>query len=200
MSIVFKINKVTDDYKGITFGGSEYTQKGWPKNPNGESLELLCSIDSNMVNQNLSEDLFPHDTYIYVYSTYNEGYFLDDITYFGDAEELEYLKQGYTKVVVTKEAHTIGNEAKSVNVDIDKFEIDDDSFPAFSFLSKHLPKGLSGIEGLLNDYYFVGQFYSSDIPIKNGGVLGLSDANGYLFLRKEFEEGEDSGLFFVQTA
>lgn len=52
----------------------------------------------------------------------------------------------------------------------------------------------------MDDYYFVCQLYSADIPFKDGGVLGLSDANGYLFLKKEIDDYRDAGFFFVQTA
>lgn len=201
MSIVFKLNKLTDNDKGITFGGENNSEHH--KNPIGEDLVLLFSINSNKVNSYINEEIFPSDTFISVFSTYNKDrYFLDDIVYFGDDIELNHIKTGYTKVIVKKLSECFDDEKISnpVNVDIEKYELDSNLFPAFSFISKDIPNGLIGVEGLLDEYYFIGQFYSAEIPIKNGEVLGLSDANGYLFLRKKLQHEEHDGIFFVQTA
>ncbi|ASA55374.1 DUF1963 domain-containing protein [Vibrio gazogenes] len=201
MNVVFKLNKIIDDYKGITSGGKSNCSE-WPNNPIGEKLELLFSINSNRANEYIGNSFFPHDTFIEVFSTYSKDrYFLDDVVYFGDEDELNYIKSGYTKVVIRKISEvSCDNLSGSFKLDIEKYELDNSSYPAFSFLSKAIPNGLQGVETLLDEYYFVGQFYSADIPLRDGGVLGLSDANGYLFLRKQLQYNGDDGVFFVQTA
>lgn len=57
-----------------------------------------------------------------------------------------------------------------------------------------------GRKNLLDDYDFVCQLYSSDIPARGGGALYLSDAIGYVFLKKEITDCNDAGFFFVQVA
>ncbi len=76
----------------------------------------------------------------------------------------------------------------------------DNDYPAFSFLSNQIPNGMIGSEKLIKEYDFICQLYSADIPSKDGGILGLSDAIGYLFLKKDIDDYNNAGLFFVQTA
>ena len=57
-----------------------------------------------------------------------------------------------------------------------------------------------GYDKIIKDYDFICQLYSADIPSKDGGALGLSDAIGYLFLKKHIDDVDNAGLFFVQSA
>ncbi|MBI0158328.1 MULTISPECIES: hypothetical protein [unclassified Snodgrassella] len=50
----------------------------------------------------------------------------------------------------------------------------------------------------MHEYDFIGQLYSSDIPVHDGGALFLSDAIGYLFLKKKIDDFNNAGLFLLK--
>ncbi|OKP23409.1 hypothetical protein [Serratia fonticola] len=188
---------------GVKFGGGAFIEGEWPKNPIGEDLTLLLTIDSDKLNERVNTFKLPEGKYISVFSTYNENrYFLDDVVFFGDDVELNYIKSGFTRVTLSESSKLSvnSNNLNCKNVKLEVRELDSSDYPAFSFLSNEIPKGMVGYESLLSEYNFICQLYSADIPSEDGGVLGLSDAVGYLFLKKEIEDYNDAGLFFVQTA
>lgn len=78
--------------------------------------------------------------------------------------------------------------------------LNDIEYPTFSFISDKIPASIFDCNKLVDEYRFVCQVYSADIPSRDGGALGLSDAIGYLFLRKKIIDYSDAGFFFVQSA
>lgn len=188
---------------GVKFGGGAFIDGEWPKNPIGEDLTLLFTIDNDKLNEIVDTFKLPQGKYISVFSTYNKDrYFLDDVVFFGDNVELNYIKSGFTRVTLSESSKmSVNSHSLSCkNVKLQVRELDSSAYPAFSFLSNKIPNGMVGYEGLLSEYDFICQLYSADIPSDDGGVLGLSDAVGYLFLKKEVKDYNDAGLFFVQTA
>ncbi|RNM24625.1 DUF1963 domain-containing protein [Dickeya fangzhongdai] len=203
MKTVYQFQHATNDNDfGIILGGDKNTDLDWPQNPLGEDLKLLMTIDNNRFNENISEVILPEDKFTSVFSTYSEErYFLDDIIYSGDQVEFNYIKKGFTKVIVSENPFLKADNGSQTNrFSLKPRELESDIFPAFSFFSKELPNGVNGCNELLSEYYFICQIYSSDIPSKDGGALGLSDAIGYLFLKKDISEHTDAGFFFIQTA
>lgn len=63
-------------------------------------------------------------------------------------------------------------------------------------ISDFAPHGMIVPETLMLDYAFVSQLYSGDFSEPFKDIFYLSDAVGYLFLKKD---GSGEGLFFVQT-
>lgn len=188
---------------GIKFGGGAFLSGKWPQNPKGEDLTLLFTIKNDQINKLLGANKFPEGKFLSVFSTYNEKrYFLDDIVFTGDDLEFKALKSGFTRVLLSENSNLQENDncLPSQNIRLEKRNLKKEDYPVFSFLSDEIPNGLFGYESLMKDYYFACQIYSADIPFKNGGLLGLSDANGYLFLKKEIEDAHDIGFFFVQTS
>ncbi len=191
---------VNDDLSAaITFGGKPISNADQPVNPEGDALRLLVSIDCHQVNQAIDQPLLPSDKYITVFSTYSPtDYFLDDVTFFGGAEELANIRLGYTQVQITDRKLMLDGVVGGAK--LQPYELDAAVVPAFSFCSNTVPNGLVGCESLLDEYLFVCQLYSADLPICDGEALGLSDANGYLFIRKQCRGDQHDGLFFVQCA
>lgn len=72
----------------------------WATNPNGEKLIFIFNLPTNFLNSTLKFN-YPKDQVISVFTTYNkEEYFFDSIVYNGDIEELQSIKNGYTKVIL----------------------------------------------------------------------------------------------------
>lgn len=200
---VYQFISSSNENCGIKFGGGAFIESSWPQNPLGEDLTLLLTIDNNQLNKSVDGFNLPNGKYLSVFSTYNENrYFLDDIVYFGDDAEFNYIKSGFTRVTLSEvpKLYENKNMLSSQDVKLEKRLLGSDDYPAFSFLSNQVPNGMVGYEKLMNEYDFICQLYSADIPAKDGGVLGLSDAVGYLFLRKKIDDYHDAGFFFVQTA
>ena len=60
-------------------------------------MVFIFNIPTNFLNSTLQFN-YPKDQVISVFTTYNrEDYFLDSIVYNGDIEELQNIKNGYTK-------------------------------------------------------------------------------------------------------
>lgn len=92
---------------------------------------------------------------------------------------------------------------KSISISahsLSRRSLDENVFAAFSFFSTGVPNGIKGCDKLLSDYVFLSHVYSSDVPSKDGGALGLSDAVGCLLIKKNVSDLTDAGFFFVQTA
>jgi hypothetical protein len=203
MQQIYELVPTSNENSGIKFGGGAFIDDNWPQNPLGENLTLLLTIDNDKLTNSINSINLPKAKYISVFSTYNENrYFLDDIVYFGDDAELDHLKSGFTRVTLT-ETSTLRENSNSLvpqYLELEKTQLKNNEYPAFSFLSNKIPNGIVACEKLLNEYDFIGQLYSSDIPVHDGGALFLSDAIGYLFLKKKIDDFNNAGLFFVQTA
>ncbi|MCP1185156.1 DUF1963 domain-containing protein [Paenibacillus sp. 1781tsa1] len=192
---------------GIWIGGEIAYVADWPLNPEGQPLMHLFSIHCNTLSQQVHIPSLPQDKYISVFSTYSASeYFLDQVTYAGDELEWnENILAGYTYVSVSTHPLTSVCPVSPIplsGVRLIEMELDDQEFPAFSFFSPTLPNGIKGIEHLVEEYQLVCQVYSGDFPDPYRDILGLSDANGYLFLRKGLASAHApfDGIFFVQTA
>lgn len=202
METIFKlIEKQEGDAPDVYLGGNP-SGIDWPKNPFGENLKLVLTIDNSRVNKIFGESGLPDGKFTSIFSTYSDSrYFLDDVVYFGDIVEFEYIKKGFTKVVFSDGPFFDQVEMDEVRGFCLRCQsLESDVFPAFSFFSKTLPNGMKSCESLLDEYNFVCQIYSFDIPSRDGGALGLSDAIGYFFIKKSISSSEDVGFFFVQTA
>lgn len=200
MSIVHKVtSNESSEYTGVMFGGVLPDSMGKFHNPAGDELLLIASIDGDKINETLSKELFPKGRVFSILSTYSDNdYFLDDISFFGGGDELDYIKSGFTKVIASNsDEFSLSN---GIDAEVNSVDLPEDAFPAFSFISDNIPNGLIGFEKLLDEYYFVAQFYSNDIPVKNGEAFYLSDANGYVFIKRDISNSSDAGLFFVQSA
>lgn len=192
---------------GMWIGGEQAYIANWPLNPEGHPLLHLFSIDSNKLLQHVYIPTLPSDMFISVFSTYSASeYFLDQVTYTGDELEWnENILAGYTHVSVTSHSGISIGPDPSIPLSEANFvetQLAEQDFPAFSFFSATLPNGVNGINHLLNHYQLVCQIYSADFPAPYQDILGVSDAIGYLFLRKGPASAEAplNGLFFVQTA
>lgn len=203
MQQIYKLIPSSNENSGIKFGGGAFIDGKWPQNPLGENLTLLFTIDSDKLSNFVSGINLPRAKYLSVFSTYNESrYFLDDIVYSGDDAELDNLKSGFTRVTLTDISELCENSNNLVPqyLDLEKIRLKNSDYPTFSFLSNKMPRGLAACEKIMLEYDFIGQLYSSDIPVHDGGALFLSDAIGYLFLKKKIDDFNNAGLFFVQTA
>lgn len=204
MKQVQRLMPLTDSTRkpSVTFCGGAHIEREWPKNPKGEDLQLIITLDSDACNQSFAKPLLPSGKYISVFSTFNpQRYFLDDLVFTGDERDYQYIHTRFTKVVVSntasKQIHT--NCLPEIKMQLVPYQIEDDAFPAYSFLSSSIPNGLKGYYGLLDEYDFVAQFYGANLSEQQTGLLGLSDANGYLFLKKHITDDMDAGFFFVQA-
>ena len=203
MQQVYELIPSSNENSGIKFGGGAFIDGQWPQNPLGENLTLLFTIDNDKLSDSISGINFPKAKYISVFSTYNENrYFLDDIVYSGDDAELDHLKSGFTRVTLTDISKLCENSNNLVPqyLELKKTQLENSDYPTFSFLSNKIPNGIVACEKLMHEYDFIGQLYSSDIPVHDGGALFLSDAIGYLFLKKKIDDFNNAGLFFAQTA
>lgn len=194
---------------GIVVGGNQAFVDRWPQNPEGEDLVLLFSIDCRRLKEFSGLQNIPEEGFISVFSTYNPPeYFLDNICYTGDDLEYRLITSGYTFVSYQKDARLcdcpVASFIPKTPVGLERKQIEKGAFPTFSFFSDDVPNGLLGVHGLYEDYDFVCQLYSSDFPAPYKDIFYLTDAIGYLFIRKNVTVKTDEemlpGLFFVQTA
>lgn len=178
-------------------GGNSFLPKSieWPKNKDGNNLILVASIPSSFIREYCSIDS-SEDSYISIFSTYDkEDYFLDLITYHGIEEELENIKNGYTKVLIHEKSEA-RNESNNI-IPARRIE----PSVVINADSNSLGSKIGGKEGflqkenlpLIDEFTFALQFYGSDFPDDYNDVFDLSDAVGYLFLKP------NEGVFFVQT-
>lgn len=193
-------NKNVDS--GLIIGGNKAYVSKWPINPKGKELLHLFSIDCEKVTPQIADGILPKTGYLSIFSTYDSNdYFLDEITYFGDENELGLIKSGFTFVsysLTGSLSKTNEDFIPETKIDLLNTKINSEDYPMISFFSKDIPNGLTGVDEILKNYHFVCQVYSADCPLPFKDVLGLSDAIGYLFIKNEGNNIE--GLFFVQTA
>ncbi|HAT1514001.1 TPA: DUF1963 domain-containing protein [Morganella morganii] len=198
----FIVSDNKDIDSGLIIGGNKGYVSEWPVNPNGKELLHLFSIDCEKVAPQVADGVLPKTGYLSIFSTYSSSdYFLDEITYFGDEDDLNLIRSGFTFVSYSLTGSlSESNEdfIPETKVDLLNTRIDSEEYPMISFFSKHIPNGLTCVDEVFNNYHFVCQVYSADFPSPFKDVLGLSDAIGYLFIKNEGNNIE--GLFFVQTA
>lgn len=186
----------------------------WPLNPNGDKLTLVLCLPTNFLNKTLNLNL-PDERILSVFTTYKkDDYFLDLITFHGDKEELNNIKQGFTRVLL-HEAGDIRNESDFLipaqefilgeELDLEDLEyseeLDEEDFDDIEIYCGSLignKPSLLQIEDLgLDNYQFCLQIYGGDFPEGFNNIFSLSDSIGYLFLNKNYEQN-DTGVFFTQ--
>ena len=166
----------------------------WPKNPNGNNLILLMTIPTTFLNKYFDNE-FIQNKIISVFTTYDKkDYFLDSIVYNGSDEELNTIKEGFTKVIF----HDIGNIVRNeCEFEIPKkiFELElievDGEYGGSKLGGK--PYLLQKNELKLKNYEFILQIYGNDFPEEYNDIFYLSDSIGYLYLDKR-----NNRIFFTQ--
>ena len=185
---------------GITFGGQAAEVVAWPVNPDGDPLTLVASIDCSKIKGDIKNSSLPGAGVLYVFSTYSKSdYFLENITYSGDPSELESILSGYTLVVRSEGGVFQTSPVDSIPevvTELKDRQIEEEDFPIFSMFSDSAPHGMIVPETLTVEYDFICQLYSSDFSEPFKDIFYLTDAVGYLFLKKN---GSGEGVFFVQT-
>jgi len=184
----------------MRIGGMSFLPEGmeWPVNPNGEKLVLILSIPTNFLNGKLGYD-YPKDKMISVFTTYNsDDYFLDSIVYHGSGDELNNIKNGFTKVIL----HDVGASRNDSDYLIPARKLivgEESDFTdgcEATFLGGE-PAFLQNENLEVDAYQFCLQIYGGDFPEEFQDIFYLSDAIGYLFLNREYD-ANDIGLFFAQ--
>ena len=175
----------------------------WPTAPDGAPLTLVMSIPVTFLNEHAGCNL-PQEMFVSVFSHYSDReYFLDTITYHGSADELEVIREGFTRVIL----HKKGTEefgivqVPAIAIDIENSEPDNNKQSTISKLGGE-PDLLQAEPLDLGREKFILQIYGSNFPKPYQGIFGLSDAIGYLFIdpyQKISENFSDIGTFFVQV-
>lgn len=172
----------------------------WPVNPNGEKLVMILNIPTNFLNDNWGYQ-YPNDKIISVFTTYNlDDYFLDSIVYHGNGEELDHIKNGFTKVIL----HDVGNPRNDADYLIPARELmigekTDSANECGGSLFGGDPVFLQNENLEVDAYQFCMQIYGADFPEEFQDIFYLNDSVGYLFLNKQADEN-DVGLFFTQCS
>jgi len=174
----------------------------WPAAPDGKALTLLISVPTTFLNDNVGFKL-PVGMFVSVFSYYDaQEYFLDYVTYHGYSQELALLREGYTRVILHQSGFEVAGvpSVPAMAMQAEGEVADDEPYTGSKLGGK---AGLLQAEPLgLNDECFALQIYGARFPHPFRGVLGLSDAVGYLFIRPKAgpgDLGKDAGTFFVQT-
>ena len=174
----------------------------WPIAPDGVPLTLVMSASASFLNEYAGLGL-PQDLFVSVFSYYSKTeYFLDSISYHGSEEELDWLRKGYTRVII----HAPGGEVfgpcviPAVVIEIGDEELD----PAIPFGGSKIggePTLLQAEALALADEQFTLQLYGGNFPRPYQGIFGLSDAIGYLYIGHSRWKSKpaDGGTFFVQA-
>ena len=198
MSNLVRFEKVDNELNILRIGGKSFLPPDVEWNPNGEKMVFIFNIPTNFLNSTLQFN-YPKDQVISVFTTYNrEDYFLDSIVYNGDIEELQNIKNGYTKVILHSVASPRNDadfliSAREIVIDKEMNEFDDYNGSLFGAN----PVFLQEEKLELASYQFCMQIYGGDFPEEFQDIFYLDDAIGYLFLSKE-EKANDVGVFFVQ--
>jgi len=81
---LYKIVKCSSANSPFYFGGDSAYVSVWPKNPDGQDLLLLFTINCKAARKQLDRSDLPDSGFIHVFSTYDkEDYFLDFLTFDG---------------------------------------------------------------------------------------------------------------------
>ncbi|MFV3383180.1 DUF1963 domain-containing protein [Pseudomonas sp. NY15354] len=199
---VQKIVSASGDELPFYFGGDSAHITNWPKNPDGQDLLLLFSINCKAAKQRLGRTDLPEDGVIHVFSTYDQDdYFLDSITV--DELQLQRGAASYTYVVHSEGVDSIKSPRPSIplqTADFEEVSIDEGELIVSSLMSLTAPAGALIPRDLAANYNFLCQVYSSDFPSPFQDVLYMSDGVGYLLISKKFGGEDVDGCFFVQVA
>jgi hypothetical protein len=165
----------------------------WPKTNDGKDLTLIASIPANLVNATSNY----RDKFISVFSFYSEDYFVDEITYHGNDDELDYIiEHGTTKVIV----HDKGNLVQEAKYIIKPMRIminEHDELGVYQGSGFGNPPGFIQNKNIgFDNMTFVLQLYSSDFPHPYKDIFCLTDSVGYLYINKDMS----GGLFFTQVS
>ena len=90
------LTPIQSDSPIARFGGDAFLpiSCAWPTNSNEEKLTLVLSLPASFINEHCDMAL-SSDIYVSVFSTYNDGYFLDEVIYNGDMEDF-IIENNYT--------------------------------------------------------------------------------------------------------
>lgn len=174
----------------------------WPRTPEGEELTLIASLPTDFLNSYAACTL-PSDFIISVFSYFSSTeYFLDYVTYHGFREELEWLRKGYTRVILHKKdaEMRVLTVIPELEINISQFNSDNESIGGSKIGG--VPDLLQAEPLDLGAQRFALQLYGADFPPPYKGIFGLSDAVGYLFVDTNLSdqtETTDAGTFFVQV-
>lgn len=200
--IVNKIVRSSDMSSPFYFGGDSAYVSKWPKNPEGQDLLLLFTIDCKLAKQQLNRKDLPGEGLIHVFSTYDKtDYFLDSITF--DEVKQEKNVSAYTCVIHSEQIDSIRSPGLSIPIQFAGFEeavIGDDEFCISSLVSSDAPNGAIIPKPFDLNFNFFCQVLSSDFPASFQNALYMADAVGYLLINKNFGNDKADGCFFVQVA
>ena len=97
---IYKITPCDREEGCIWFGGDYIFKSEWPRNPDGEYLALILTLDCKKTKKETGYTNLPDDGFIHVFSTYDSSaYFLDLITYDDALKQSTEQSPGYTLVV-----------------------------------------------------------------------------------------------------
>lgn len=198
---VYKIVPASGEGLPFIFGGDSAYVSVWPKNPDGQDLLLLFTIDCEVATRRLNRSDLPSDGFLHVFSTYDpDGYFLDLIT--ADEVRLNRGEASYTYVACSDSKELIKSPRPAIPLQYADFEeasIGEEELTVSSLVSLSEPMGAIIPPALLKDFNFLGQVYSSDFPSPFEDVLYMSDGVGYLLVSKQSSAESVDGCFFVQV-
>ena len=191
----------------ITLGGDGAHIAAWPLDPKGEPLRLVATVDCAAFKLATGAPSMPAGGQLQVFSTYSKtDYFLEHIVYDQDYFVLpdgsDPARPAYTLVTFSPSdsaapVHTSPVDSiPAMPMLLQDESIGADDFPVFSLAASKPPNGLVVPAALRDDYAFVLQLYSSDFPEPFKDIFYLTDAVGYLFLKKD---ASGQGVFFVQA-
>ncbi|MFJ4068641.1 DUF1963 domain-containing protein [Pseudomonas sp. NPDC089996] len=186
----------------FSFGGDRAYVSVWPKNPDGQDLLLLFTIDCEAARRRLNRADFPSHGYLHVFSTYDrDDYFLDLIT----VEEVQLSKGclSYTYVVHSDAEMSIQSPRPSIpleHADFDEISLADSGLSTSSMVFESIPEGARVFSTLSDGFSFFCQVYSADFPEPFKDALYLKDAMGFLLINKKMDCQKADGCFFVQVA
>lgn len=175
----------------------------WPSTPNGALLTLIMSLPTSFLNEHAGFSL-PAGHFVSVFSYYSEDeYFLDAVTYHGSREELDWLRTGFTKVMLHEPGDEMFRATTIPAMRIDVEDIDLGIHSSFGGSKIGGEPNLLQAEPLqLEDQQFALQVYGNDFPRPYHGIFGLSDATGYVFINPAppfAPTASEAGTFFVQV-
>ncbi len=167
----------------------------WPRGPLGHPLVLVASLPAAFLAEHAGIAIGA-GRIASVFSTYLPGeYFLDHITYHGDATELALLRQGTTQVLVHAPGTLVqgGAELPAHGIRVRQGGM------AQSLIGDRA-QWLQAEDLALDGLAFALQIYGGDLPAPLRNLFYLADSVGYLYLPTQTSPGTDrNGLFFVQA-
>lgn len=180
----------------------------WPASPFGSPLVLVASLPPAFLAEQVGIEI-GDGRVVSVFTTYTKGqYFLDQITYHGDASELAILRKGTTQVLVHPRGALVHGpiEVPAHHIDVvsesavDDAKWDEDDIPNPDSLVGGEPRFLQEENLSVDGLVFALQIYGGDLPKPFTDLFYLTDGVGYLYLpAKPAAPMDRSGLFFVQV-